>query len=134
MIREGMPLAHYVFLGETPDKVALKEVVSYLKRRFPIKRCMEWPTGVCSPRPTLTTLECFINVDLINILKRSNGPISVWIDGRCATVAMGRALFGDKVISKPGWKHKEIYCATREDIVRNPKFIRKEMFIIANGT
>ena len=82
--------------------------------------------------PQLTE-EYFINVDLINILKRSNSPVSVWIDGRWATVAMCRALFGDKVISKPGWKHTEIYSATREDIFRDLKFIRKEMFIMAKG-
>ena len=82
--------------------------------------------------PQLTE-EYFINVDLINILKRSNSPVSVWIDGRWATVAMCRALFGDKVIRKPGWKHTEIYSATREDISRDLKFIRKEMFIMAKG-
>jgi hypothetical protein len=46
---------------------------------------------------------------------------------------MCRALFGDKVISKPGWKHTEIYSATREDIFRDLKFIRKEMFMMAKG-
>ena len=83
--------------------------------------------------PQLTD-ESFINVDLINILKKSNNPVSVWIDGRWSTVAMCRALFGDKVISKPGWTHTEIYGATREDIFRDQKFIRKEMFIMVKGT
>lgn len=40
MTREGMPLCHYVFPGETPDKVTLKDVVKDLKGRFPIKRCV----------------------------------------------------------------------------------------------
>jgi transposase len=40
MTGDGIPLAHYVFPGETPDKVTLKEVVRDLKCRFPIKRCV----------------------------------------------------------------------------------------------
>jgi hypothetical protein len=79
------------------------------------------------------TEECFMNIDLINILKTSNSPVSIWIDGRWATVAMCRALFGDKVISKPGWSHTEIYGATREDIFRDIEFIGKEMFKMVKG-
>ena len=71
---------------------------------------------------------CFINMDLIKILKRSNIPIFAWIDGRWATVAMCRALFGDKVISKLGWTHSEIYGATREDLFKPKGLIAREMF------
>lgn len=40
MTREGMPLCHYVFAGQRPDKSTLRDVVWDLKRRFPIKRCV----------------------------------------------------------------------------------------------
>jgi len=40
MTKDGIPLSHYVFPGETPDKSTFREVVSDLKARFPIKRCI----------------------------------------------------------------------------------------------
>jgi transposase len=40
MTKDGIPLCHHVFPGETPDKSTLKEVVLDLKARFPIKRCI----------------------------------------------------------------------------------------------
>lgn len=40
MTKDGIPLCHYVFPGETPDKSTLKEVVDDIKDRFPIKRCI----------------------------------------------------------------------------------------------
>jgi transposase len=40
MTREGMPLCHWVFPGQTPDRATLKAVVKDLKARFPIKRCV----------------------------------------------------------------------------------------------
>jgi transposase len=40
MTKDGIPLCHHVFPGETPDKSTLKEVVLDLKTRFPIKRCI----------------------------------------------------------------------------------------------
>lgn len=76
--------------------------------------------------PELTD-ECFVNIDMVNILKTSGIPISIWIDGRWPTVAMCRALFGDKLITKPGWTHTEIYNATKDDLSRSMKEIRKEM-------
>lgn len=82
--------------------------------------------------PALTE-ECFVNIDLINVLKTSDNPVFAWIDGRWPTVTMCRALFGDKVISRLGWTHTEIYGATREDIFRKKKFIRKEMFNMVKG-
>ena len=71
--------------------------------------------------------ECFVNIDVVNVLKTSDIPISIWIDGRWPTVAMCRALFGDKLISKPGWTHTEIYDATKSDLDRAMKKIRKDM-------
>ena len=71
--------------------------------------------------------ECFVNIDIVNILKKSNIPISVWIDGRWPTVAMCRALFGEKLISRSGWTHTEIYDAAPKDLSRPMKKIRKEM-------
>jgi hypothetical protein len=82
--------------------------------------------------PAITN-ESFINMDLINILKISDHPISIWIDGRCPTVAMCRALFGNKVVSKSGWTHTEVYGAKQEDLYRDKKFIRKEMFKMVKG-
>lgn len=40
MTKEGMPLCHHVFPGQTPDKTTLKEVIEDLKGRFPIRRCV----------------------------------------------------------------------------------------------
>ena len=40
MTKDGIPLCHYVFPGETPDKSTLKEVVDDIRERFPIKRCI----------------------------------------------------------------------------------------------
>jgi transposase len=40
MTREGMPLCHWVFPGQTPERATLKAVVKDLKARFPIKRCV----------------------------------------------------------------------------------------------
>lgn len=40
MTRDGFPLCHSVFAGQTPDKSTLQEVVGDLKARFPIKRCV----------------------------------------------------------------------------------------------
>jgi hypothetical protein len=71
--------------------------------------------------------DCFVNIDLVNILKESNNSIAIWIDGRWPTVAMCRALFGDKLITKPGWTHTEIYGADKNDLNRVMKKIRKDM-------
>jgi transposase len=40
MTGDGIPLCHYVFPGETPDKSTFREVISDVKERFPIKRCI----------------------------------------------------------------------------------------------
>ncbi len=77
--------------------------------------------------------ECFVNIDVVEILKTLDNPISIWIDGRWPTVAMCRALFGDKVISKPGWTHTEIYDATKSDLDRSMKKIRKDMHAMVVG-
>jgi hypothetical protein len=82
--------------------------------------------------PELTD-ECFVNIDVVNVLKSSDIPISIWIDGRWPTVAMCRALFGDKLVTKPGWTHTEIYHATREDLSRSMKNIRKDMHKMITG-
>ena len=71
--------------------------------------------------------DCFVNIDVVKVLKTSDIPISIWIDGRWPTVAMCRALFGDKLITKPGWTHTEIYNATKDDLNRPMKEIRKDM-------
>ena len=70
----------------------------------------------------------FMNMDLIKILKTSDIPIFAWIDGRWATVAMCRAMFGDKVVSKLGWTHSEVSGATREDLSRSKQLIAREMY------
>jgi transposase len=40
MTKDGIPLCHHVFPGETPDKATLQKVVQDLKARFPIQRCI----------------------------------------------------------------------------------------------
>ncbi len=77
--------------------------------------------------------ECFVNIDVVNVLNASDIPISIWIDGRWPTVAMCRALFGDKLITKPGWTHTEIYDATKGDLNRSMKKIRKDMHKMVVG-
>ena len=79
------------------------------------------------------TNEKFLNLDLINILRTSDNPISLWIDGRWPTVAMCGALFGEKVISKPGWTHSEIYGATPEDLFKDRGLIAKEILRMLKG-
>ena len=92
------------------------------------KNIIDYPyTFIMVDGPQLTE-ENFVNLDLINVLKTSDNPISALIDGRWPTVVMCRSLFGDKVISKPGWTHTEIYGATQGDVFRDKKLIRKEMF------
>jgi transposase len=67
MTREGLPLCHYVFPGETPDKVTLEEVITDLKKRFPIRRCV-----VVADRGLLTeeNLEVLSEADLDYIVAR----------------------------------------------------------------
>jgi len=40
LTKDGIPLCHYVFSGETPDKTTLQEVVEDLKERFAVKCCV----------------------------------------------------------------------------------------------
>jgi|GEM_PF-488118 len=40
MTKDGIPLRHHVFPGETPDKATLEQVVHDLKARFPLQRCI----------------------------------------------------------------------------------------------
>lgn len=82
--------------------------------------------------PVLTN-DCFLNLDLVNIIKKSVNPVFVWLDGRWPTATMCRALFGDKFISKPGWTHTEISGATQEDVLKDKKSITKEMRKMAKG-
>jgi transposase len=67
MTRDGLPLTHYVFPGETPDKVTLKEVITDLKARFPIRRSV-----VVADRGLLTeeNLEVLSEVELDYIVAR----------------------------------------------------------------
>jgi len=131
--------ANVWFPGRTGDLIELVHRPTTIERHriwagLCYEKIIDYPyTFIMVDGPQLTE-ECFINLDLVNILKRSNSPVSIWIDGRWPTVAMCRALFGEKVISKPGWKHTEIYYATREDIFRNLKSIKKEMFMMIKGT
>jgi hypothetical protein len=76
--------------------------------------------------------DCFLNIDLINVLKKSENPISIWIDGRWAILAMCRALFGNKTVSKIGWTHSEVYGATKEDLYK-PRRVMKEIRKMAKG-
>jgi hypothetical protein len=81
--------------------------------------------------PRLTD-DCFLNLDLINVLKKSENPISIWIDGRWAILAMCRALFGSKVVSKIGWTHTEINGGTKEDLFKE-RTSMKEIRRMAKG-
>ena len=67
MTRDGIPLCHHVFPGETPDKVTLKEVIWDLKSRFPISRCV-----VVADRGLLTedNLEVLTEAELDYIVAR----------------------------------------------------------------
>jgi hypothetical protein len=76
--------------------------------------------------------DCFLNIDLINVLKKSDNPISIWLDGRWAILAMCKALFGEKVISKTGWTHTEIYGAVKEDLFQ-PRNTMKEIRRMSKG-
>jgi len=40
MTKDGIPLCHQVFSGETPDKATFREVIGDVKARFPIQRCV----------------------------------------------------------------------------------------------
>jgi transposase len=40
MTKDGIPLCHQVFPGETPDKATFKEVILDVKSRFPVQRCI----------------------------------------------------------------------------------------------
>jgi hypothetical protein len=82
--------------------------------------------------PKLTE-ERFRNMDLIKFLKTSDSPVFAWIDGRWSTVAICRALFGGKVISKLGWTHSEVYGAAREDLSKAKREIEREMFKMVKG-
>lgn len=76
--------------------------------------------------------DCFLNLDLINVLKKSENPISIWIDGRWAILAMCRAMFESKVVSKIGWTHTEIYGGTKEDLFKGRQTM-KEIRRMAKG-
>ena len=74
----------------------------------------------------------FLNLDLIDVLKNSENPVSIWIDGRWAILGMCMALFGNKVTSKIGWTHSEIYGATKEDLFQ-PRSSMKEIRRMPKG-
>lgn len=76
---------------------------------------------------------CFANIDIVNILKAADNPIFIMIDGRWPTAVMCRGLFGNKLISKPGWTHTEIYGATKDDLDRPMKQIRKDSHAMIVG-
>jgi hypothetical protein len=40
MTKDGIPLCHQVFSGETPDKATFQEVILDVKSRFPVQRCV----------------------------------------------------------------------------------------------
>jgi len=40
LTKDGIPLCHRVFPGETPDKGTLQQVVRDLKACFPLHRCI----------------------------------------------------------------------------------------------
>lgn len=67
MTRDGIPLCHHVFPGETPDKVTLAEVIDDLKARFPVRRCV-----VVADRGLLTeeNLEVLTEAELDYIVAR----------------------------------------------------------------
>jgi hypothetical protein len=126
------------FPGETRNLIELIHSTTAVERHriwagSCYKSITNYPyTFIMVDGPAITN-ESFINMDLINILKISDHPISIWIDGRWPTVVMCRALFGNKVISKSGWTHTEVYGAKQEDLYRDKKFIRKEMFKMVKG-
>jgi hypothetical protein len=76
--------------------------------------------------PALTDTR-FINLDLVHVLKHFSDTVSIWIDGRWATAAMCRALFGAKTVNRPGWSHTEVYGAARADLSKDTAEIGREM-------
>lgn len=84
--------------------------------------------------PKLTD-DCFINVDLIIILKTADKSVFARIDGRRATVAMCRALFGDRVVvTKPRRKHSGVCEAAQEDIYKENRLIVKVLVKMLMGS
>ncbi|MEW6003590.1 MAG: IS1634 family transposase [Nitrospirota bacterium] len=67
MTKDGIPLCHYVFAGQTPDKSTFKEVIDDVKARFPVKRCI-----VVGDRGILTeeNLKVLTEADLDYIVAR----------------------------------------------------------------
>jgi transposase len=56
MTKDGIPLCHYVFPGETQDKSTFQEVISDIKARFPIKRCIVVADRGLLSKPNLEVL------------------------------------------------------------------------------
>jgi len=56
MTKDGIPLCHHVFSGETPDKSTFREVISDIQKRFPIKRCIVVADRGLLSRPNLDVL------------------------------------------------------------------------------
>lgn len=57
MTREGLPIAHYVFPGNTPDGEAFRLAVADLKQRFPIDRVIVVGDRGMMGKKTLETLQ-----------------------------------------------------------------------------
>jgi hypothetical protein len=131
--------ANVWFPGETKNLINLIHSPTTIERHriwsgSCYKSIIDYPYSfIMIDGPKLTD-DCFINVDLIKILKTSDKSVFAWIDGRWATVAMCRALFGDRVITKLGWRHSEIYGATRDDLFKDNRWIVKEMLKMLRGS
>jgi hypothetical protein len=131
--------ANVWFPGETKNLINLIHSPTTIERHriwsgSCYKSIIDYPYSfIMIDGPKLTD-DCFINVDLIKILKTSDKSVFAWIDGRWATVAMCRALFGDRVITKLGWRHSEIYEATRDDLFKENRWIVKEMLKMLRGS
>jgi hypothetical protein len=127
------------FPGKTKDLIHLVHSSTTIDRHriwsgSCYKSIIDYPYSfVMVDGPKLTD-DCFINVDLINILKTADKSVFAWIDGRWATVAMCRALFGDRVVTKPWWRHSEIYGATQEDIYKENRLIVKVLLKMLMGS
>jgi len=64
MTRDGLPIAHHVFPGNTPDGETFRQAVTDLKRRFPIDRIIVVGDRGMMGQKTLETLES-LNLEYI---------------------------------------------------------------------
>jgi len=104
MSKDGIPLCHHVFAGETTDKSTLKEVVLDLKARFPIKRCI-----VVGDRGLLSedNLEVLSEAELDYI-------VSLPLRGNQWAKRVVKALAGQLKDKRKAWKQQSTAVAEQQ--------------------